>query len=98
MKMMMSYFENADASDPMISPAGHPDVLVKFPPTLVITGTRAPDLSPAIYTHSQLVKAGVPGDLIVGEGLGHCYIYAAQLPEAQDAYATIVKFFQKNLH
>ena len=98
MKMMMSYFENADASDPMISPAGHPDVLAKFPPTLVITGTRAPDLSPAIYTHSQLVKAGVPGDLIVGEGLGHCYIYAAQLPEAQDAYATIVKFFQKNLH
>jgi len=98
MKMMMSYFEGANASDPMISPAGHLDVLAKFPPTLIITGTRAPDMSPAIYTHSQLIKAGVPGDLIVGEGLGHCYIYSADLPEAQDAYAAIVKFFQKNLH
>lgn len=96
-RMMMSYFEGADASDPMVSPAGHLDVLAKFPPTLVITGTRAPDMSPAVYTHSQLIKAGVPGDLIVGEGLGHCYIYAAQLPEAQDAYSAIARFFDKYL-
>lgn len=98
MKTMMSYFEGTDSNDPMVSPAGHLDVLAKFPPTLVITGTRAPDLSPAIYTHSQLVKAGVPGDLIVGEGMGHCYIYSANLPEAQDAYQTIVRFFQTHLH
>ena len=98
MKTMMSYFEGAEPDDPLVSPAGHLGVLAKFPPTLIITGTRAPDMSPAIYTHSQLVKAGVPGDLIVGEGLGHCYIYQANLPEAQDAYATIAKFFQKNLH
>jgi epsilon-lactone hydrolase len=98
MKMMMSYFEGIDSNDPLVSPAGHLDVLAKFPPTLVITGTRAPDMSPAIYTHSQLIKAGVPGDLIVGEGLGHCYIYSADLPEAKDAYSAIAKFFQKNLH
>ena len=98
MKTMGAYFEGVDTSGPMISPAGHPEVLANFPPTLVITGTRAPDMSPAVYTHSQLVKAGVPGDLIVGEGLGHCYIYSAQLPESQDAYSTIAKFFQKYLH
>lgn len=98
MKTMMSYFEGADVNGPLVSPASHPDILAKFPPTLLITGTRAPDLSPAIYTHSQLVKAGVPGDLIVGEGLGHCYIYAAQYPESQDAYSAIAKFFDKHLH
>lgn len=98
MKTMMSYFEGVESNDPLVSPAGHLDVLAKFPPTLVITGTRAPDLSPAIYTHSQLIKAGVPGDLIVGEGLGHCYIYQADLPEAQDAYSAIAKFFRANLH
>jgi epsilon-lactone hydrolase len=98
MKTMMSYFEGADVNSAMVSPAGHPDVLAKFPPTLIITGTRAPDMSPAVYTHSQLVKAGVPGDLIVGEGLGHCYIYAAQYPESQDAYLAIAKFFQRHLH
>lgn len=98
MKTMMSYFEGVDASDPMVSPAGHLDVLAKFPPTLVITGTRAPDMSPAIYTHNQLTKAGVPGDLIVGEGLGHCYIYSGNVPEAQDAYEAITRFFEKYLH
>jgi monoterpene epsilon-lactone hydrolase len=97
-KTMMTYFEGSDPNDPLISPAGHLDVLAKFPPTLVLTGTRAPDLSPAVYTHSQLVKARVPGDLIVGEGLGHCYIYSADLPEARDAYDTIVRFFLQYLH
>jgi monoterpene epsilon-lactone hydrolase len=92
-----SYFAGADLSDPMVSPAAHLDVLAKFPPTLVITGTRAPDLSSAVYTHSQLVKAAVPGDLIVAEGLGHCYIYTPSLPESQDAYRTIVRFFKANL-
>ncbi len=92
-----SYFEGVDPKDPMVSPAANLDVLAKFPPTLLITGTRAPDLSAAAFTHSQLVKAGVPGDLIVGEGLDHCYIYWAQLPESQDAYRTIVKFFRDHL-
>ena len=34
-----------------------------------ITGTRAVDLSPAIYTHSQLLKAGARSNLLVGEGM-----------------------------
>lgn len=93
-----SYFTGADVSGPLVSPALHLDVLAKFPPTLVITGTRAADLTPATYTHSQLVKAGVPGDLIAEEGMGHCYMYFAQFPEAQDAYRTITEFFKKSLH
>lgn len=91
------YFAKADMSDPIISPALHPEVLKKFPPALIITGTRATDMSPAIVTNSKLLKAGVDSTLIVGEGLGHCYIYSAQLPESQDAYAAIVSFFDKNL-
>jgi acetyl esterase/lipase len=92
-----SYFAGTDMNDPMVSPAGDLGVLAKFPPTLLITGTRAMDMSPAVYTHSQLIKAGVPGDLIVGEGMSHCYIYQSDLPEAQDGYQAIVNFFHKNL-
>jgi monoterpene epsilon-lactone hydrolase len=92
-----SYFSGTDPNDPMVSPAAHLDVLARFPPTLVITGTRAADLSVAAYTHSQLVKAEVPGDLIVAEGLGHCYIYTPGLPESQDAYRAIARFFKANL-
>jgi acetyl esterase/lipase len=54
-------------------------------------------LSPAIYTHTELVKAGVSGDLIVGEGMGHCYMYDSNTPESRDAYNIIAKFFGKNL-
>jgi acetyl esterase/lipase len=64
---------------------------------MIITGTRAADLSPAVYTNSQLLKAGVPTTMIVGEGMGHCYVYMSNLPEARDAYDAIVAFFRENL-
>ncbi|MBY0421224.1 MAG: alpha/beta hydrolase, partial [Parvularculaceae bacterium] len=95
--MTRGYFSGADMSDRIISPALHPDVITKFPPTLLITGTRAMDMSPAIVTNSALIKAGVPSTLIVGEAMGHCYIYLADLPEARDARAAAIAFFKRNL-
>ncbi|MDE2406086.1 MAG: alpha/beta hydrolase [Sphingomonadales bacterium] len=96
--MTHGYFAGADMNDPVISPALHADVIARFPPTLIITGTRAMDMSPAVVTNSALIKAGVPSTLIVGEGMGHCYIYQHQLPEARDAHAAIVAFFRRNLN
>lgn len=95
--MTQGYFTAADKDDPVLSPALHPDMMAKFPPTLLITGTRAMDLSPAIVTNSALIKAGIPSTLIVGEGMGHCYIYQPDIPEARDAHRAIVQFFRKNL-
>lgn len=95
--MTQGYFAKAAMDDPAISPAIHPDVIAKFPPTLLITGTRAMDMSPAIVTNSALIKARVPTTLIVGEGMGHCYIYQANLPEARDAHQATVDFFRANL-
>ena len=76
------YFDNVSLNDPIVSPALHPEVLEQFPPTTAITGTRAMDMSPAIVTNSRLLKAGVDSTLIVGEAMGHCYIYSPQLPES----------------
>jgi len=95
--MTHGYFAGVDMSGPDVSPGLYQDVLKKFPPTLLITGTRAMDMSPAIYTNSMLMKAGVETDLIVGEGMGHCYIMMPTLPESKDAYAAIVAFFKKHL-
>ena len=95
--MTRGYFDGADMSDTIISPALYPEVMAKFPPTLIITGTRAPDMSPAIVTNSALIKAHVPSTLIVGEGMAHCYIYQPGLPEARDAHQAIVDFFRANL-
>ncbi|MDE2302549.1 MAG: alpha/beta hydrolase [Sphingomonadales bacterium] len=95
--MTHGYFTGANMADPIISPALHPAVIARFPPTLLITGTRAMDLSPAIVTNSALVKAHVPSELIVGEGMGHCYMYMPGLPEARDAHRAIVDFFRREL-
>jgi epsilon-lactone hydrolase len=95
--MSRGYFAKADMGDSIISPALHPEVIKQFPPALIITGTRAMDMSPAIYTNTQLLKAGVHSTLVVGEGMGHCFIMQARLPEAQDAYALITRFFKENL-
>jgi len=95
--MTRGYFAGAAMNDATISPALHPDVAAKFPPTLIITGTRAMDLSPAVVTNSALIKAGVPSTLIVGEGMDHCYIYQHTLPEARDAHQATVNFFKTNL-
>lgn len=95
--MTRGYFSGADMTDPVISPGLHLDVLEKFPPTLVITGTRAMDLSPAVYTHAQLLKAGADSQLLVAEGMSHCYFYQPDFPESQDAYDLIVRFFGEKL-
>jgi epsilon-lactone hydrolase len=95
--MTRGYFDGADIEGPIPSPALHPEVMAKFPPTMIITGTRAMDLTPAVYTNSQLINAGVDTRLIVAEGMSHCYIYMPQLPESQDAYRAIVGFFRQNL-
>lgn len=95
--MTRGYFAAADMQDPIISPALHPDVLARFPPTLIISGTRAMDLSPAVYTNSQLLKAKIRSTLIVGEAMGHCFIYQPRLPEARDAHQAIANFFHEHL-
>jgi monoterpene epsilon-lactone hydrolase len=91
------YFVGADLNDPLVSPAASPAVLAKFPPTLVITATRDTALSAAIYTHTQLVKAGVEAELHVWEGLWHGFFGDTDLPESRDAYDVIVRFFDRHL-
>jgi epsilon-lactone hydrolase len=95
--MTRGYFDGVDYADPIVSPALHPAIIAKFPPTIIVTGTRAMDLSPAVVTNSALLKAGVKSTLIVGEAMGHCYIYSSDLPEAKDAYSAIIAFFREHL-
>lgn len=94
---MQSYFREIGYDDRLVSPMYYLNILRDFPPTLLITGTRAADLSPVVYTHAQLRKAGADADLLVAEGMGHCYINSPDLPEAQDAFQLITEFFDKNL-
>lgn len=91
------YFQGADARDPLVSPVDHPAVLAKFPPTLLVTATRDMAMSSALYTHRQLVKAGVPAELQVWDGLQHFFFGDVDLPESTEAFQVMVDFFDRHL-
>ena len=91
------YFAGTDPNDPLVSPASSAEVLAKFPPTLIVTGTRGFELSNAVYTHTQLVKQGVDADLHVWEGMFHGFFYNPDVPESRDCYDVIIRFFASRL-
>jgi len=72
-------------------------VMAKFPPTLIITGTRDMAMSAALYTDEQLTKAGVETQLHVWEGMFHGFFYNPDPPESKDAFNTMIKFFDTHL-
>jgi acetyl esterase/lipase len=93
----LAYFAGVSNTDPLAAPASSPQVLAKFPPTLIVTGTRAFELSSAVHTHALLVKQGVEADLHVWEGMFHGFFYNVDVPESRDCYDVIVKFFDRHL-
>ncbi|HVP49770.1 MAG TPA: alpha/beta hydrolase fold domain-containing protein [Candidatus Bathyarchaeia archaeon] len=93
----LGYFSGVDPKNPLVTPVNSPEILAKFPPTLLITGTRGFEMSSALYTHSQLVKLGVEADLHVWEGMFHGFYYNVDVPESQEAINVMVKFFDKHL-
>jgi epsilon-lactone hydrolase len=93
----LSYFSGTDAHDPLVGPAESPELLARFPPSLIVTGTRGFELSSAVYSHSLLIKAGAKSDLHVWEGMFHGFFYNADVPESRDCYNVIVRFFESTL-
>jgi acetyl esterase/lipase len=93
----LGYFEGANLADPQVSPVIAPSVLKSFPPTLLITATRAMEMSAAVNTHRELTKAGVAADLHVWDGLGHAFFYDPNLPESREAFDVMANFFAKYL-
>lgn len=93
----LPYFKGASPADPLVSPGASDETLRRFPPTLIISGTRGFELSSAVKTHSQLVALGVQADLHIWEGLFHGFFYNSDIPESREAYDVVLRFFDKNL-
>jgi epsilon-lactone hydrolase len=93
----LGYFSGASQKNPLVAPINSPEMLAKFPPTLIITGTRDFAMSGALYTHEQLVKEGVDAELHVWEGLFHGFFYNADVPESRDAFQVMIQFFDRHL-
>lgn len=95
--MHLGYFSGADMHDPMVSPVYSTEVLRQFPPTLILSGTRAFDYSSGINTHNQLTKLGVDAELHLWDGLFHGFFYDPDVPESRETYDVTVKFFDTHL-
>ncbi|WP_236585587.1 alpha/beta hydrolase [Dyella sp. EPa41] len=93
----LPYFKGASTSDPMVFPGQSPALLAKFPPTLLITGTRDMAMSSVIQSQTLLRRAGVETELHVWDGMWHSFFSDPEIPESRDAYRVIVTFFDRHL-
>ncbi|WP_044563283.1 alpha/beta hydrolase fold domain-containing protein [Azospirillum sp. B4] len=92
------YLAGVDGNDPLVTPGLFPEVLAKFPPTLIITGTRDSAMSNAIVTNARLLAAGAETQLFVQEGLGHGeFATLVGSAEAVQAYDVVWRFFDRHL-
>jgi acetyl esterase/lipase len=81
----------------MLFPILSPQVMAKFPPTLLIAGSRDPSLSSLFRTQAELSRLGVDAELHVWDGMWHAFFVNPDLPESKEVYAVVVKFFSEHL-
>jgi acetyl esterase/lipase len=93
----LPYFKGASASDPQVFPTSSPALLAKFPPTLLISGTRDFTMSAVLRSHALLTAAGVDAELHVWDGMWHSFFSDPDMPESREAYAVMVGFFERKL-
>jgi acetyl esterase/lipase len=91
------YFKGVDMNSPLVLPGLFPAVVAKFPPTLLISGTRDMELSAALRSNELLTRAGVRPELHVYEGMWHSFFSDPELPESRAAYDVIAHFFLREL-
>lgn len=90
-----AYLGTADPKSPEVSPI-HGD-LSRFPPTLLMSGTRDAVLSATAAFHRALRRAGAQAELFVFEAMPHAHWYMFHLPEAQEAISVMSEYFLRHL-
>jgi len=89
------YVGKTDRRDPVLSPI-YADVH-DMPPTLFITSERDLLLSSTSTLHRAFLRAGNRSQLIVFDGLPHCFWNNNQLPESREAWGYMAEFFDREL-
>jgi len=93
----LPYFRGADPHDPLVFPINSPSLLAKFPPTLLIAGSRDFAFSSLLKTQAVLTDANVEADLHVWDGMWHAFFVDPDLPESREVYDVITRFFDRHL-
>jgi acetyl esterase/lipase len=91
------YLGDVPPSDPLAFPGNSAEVLAKFPPTLLIAGSRDFTVSSLFRTQALLSRVGVDAELHVWDGMWHAFFMDPDLPESQEVYHVVADFFAKHL-
>jgi pimeloyl-ACP methyl ester carboxylesterase len=90
------YAGTASLRDPPLSPVNGD--FERFPPAILISGTRDRMLSDTVRVHRKLRLAGIEAELHVFEAMAHAdYMLVPQSPESGEAFAEITRFFKRHL-
>ena len=93
----LPYFAGADFGDPLVFPGAHERVLARFPPSLLVTGSRDFAASSVTVMHRRLAAAGVDAVLLHFDGMGHAFHMATTLAESRETFAAMARFFDTHL-
>lgn len=92
-----AYMAGVRITDPIAYPLASPERIKAMPPTLLLAGGRDFAVSALTLAHRRLVAAGVPSELYLFDGLPHAFFMWPDMPESQEAFATITRFFDAKL-
>lgn len=91
------YLAGVPLSDAEAYPGDAPAVLAKFPPALLITGSRDFAASSEATMARRLAAQGVDARLFVFDGMPHAFFMYPGLPELQEVYRLVAGFFDREL-
>lgn len=94
-EQFFEYVGSHDRSSQQVSPIFTD--LAGFPPTLCIAGTRDFMLSQTGLFHQALLAAGVDARLLVFEAMPHAHWIFLDLPESDQAFRAMARFFTSQL-
>lgn len=83
--------------DPRVAPAVDARILGKFPPSLLIAGSRDFAASSVTTMHRRLVAQKVRAELFIFDGLWHAFHIFPDLPESSEVYGLLADFFDRTL-
>lgn len=93
----LPYFATASLDDPLVLPGNHAAMLARFPPGLLVSGTRDFAASACSVMHRRLLAAGADSQFVLFDGLWHAHHMDVILPESQEAFALLDRFFKAHL-
>lgn len=97
MLQLQTYLKDIALDDPRVAPGLSPEILSKFPPPLLISGSRDFTASSVTTMHRRLVAQHVYAEMFLFDGLWHAFHVVPDLPESNEVYGLLADFFDRTL-